>query len=161
MAQDALRRIEERLTRLEAALAQQASPQAGLTPPGGAVVDPVPNPWAGGGGWAFRSPWWGGGWWPRPPHIVDPPNWPQPVIDPQPWPHPVVDRAPINPNQVAMAAAAPFARIGQIGDPAPIDLSRFSLSQLESALHSVNAEKARLNSLETLLKQHIDRAQKG
>jgi hypothetical protein len=161
--EDSLKRIEERLTRLESALTQQPGGPAGFTPPGGTVVDSPP--WAGGGGgWVSRPPWWAGGWGPRPwpwPHpIVDPPNWPQPVVDPQPWPHPVVDRAPFPPFQNPMAAAS-FARIGQIGDPPPIDVSRFSLSQLEAALHSINAEKARLNSLETMIKQQIDRTQKG
>src|SRR5437016_8669286 len=50
--EDSLKRIEERLTRLEAALTQQAGAPGGFTPPGGAVVDPAP--WGGGGGgWVF------------------------------------------------------------------------------------------------------------
>lgn len=171
--EDSLKRIEERLTRLEAALAQQPGGPGGFTPPGGTVVDPPP--WAG-GGWVFQRPQfaspvvdpppWFGGWRPRPwPHpIVDPVPWPHPVVDPGPWPNPVVDPGPwggggfVSPVR---PAAATFARIGQIGDPPPIDISRFSLAQLESALHSINAEKARLNSLETMIKQQIDKAKKG
>jgi len=43
MADDTLKRLEERLTRLEAALAQQQTGGGGgFTPPGGAVVDPSP-----------------------------------------------------------------------------------------------------------------------
>jgi hypothetical protein len=54
-------------------------------------------------------------------------------------------------------SAVSMGRIGPIGDPPPIDVSRFSLGQLESALHSINAEKARLNSLETLINQQMER----
>jgi hypothetical protein len=61
------------------------------------------------------------------------------------------------PGQAA-AGATTFGRIGPIGDPAPFDFSRLNVSQLESALHSVNAEKARLASLETLINQHLARA---
>src|SRR5262245_13718738 len=94
-AEDALRRIEERLTRLEAAWAQQPAGPGGLTAPGGTVVDPAP--WWGGVGWTFHprpfptpvvdpAPWWGGAW--------GHPRWPTPVVDPAPFPMPVVDPAP-------------------------------------------------------------------
>jgi hypothetical protein len=45
--------------------------------------------------------------------------------------------------------------VGPIGDPAPPDVSRFSIAQLEATLHSVNAEKARLSSIETLVTQQL------
>jgi hypothetical protein len=52
---------------------------------------------------------------------------------------------------------SPWFRFGPITDPATIDLGRLSVSQLESALHSVHAEKARLASMETLINQHLER----
>jgi len=155
-ADDNLNRLEERLTRLEAALAQQGQGTGGgggFTPPGGTVVDPAPYP----GGWGhYRWPQWPH--WPHP--VVDPvPWWPSPVVDPAPRPRPIVD-----PAVFAGAAAQPaaqataFGRIGHIADPAPLDLGRLSVSQLEAALHSVNAEKARLSSLESMINQHLERA---
>lgn len=149
-AEDSLKNLEERLTRLEAALAQQQQPTGpgGFTPPGGMVVDPAPFP--GGGRWGYYR-------WPHP--VVDPLPWPNPVVDPGPWPQPVVDPGPRPPFQTVGAASA-FGRIGHVGDPAPIDLSRLSVSQLETALHSINAEKARLSSMEGLINQHLERAKK-
>jgi hypothetical protein len=47
--------------------------------------------------------------------------------------------------------------MGPIGDPPPIDVSRFSISQLEATLHSINAEKARLSSIETMVTQQLDK----
>lgn len=150
--EDSLKRIEERLTRLEATLAQQPGGPGGFTPPGGTVVDPPP--WAG-GGWVFHprpvpmpvvdpAPWWTGGGWGYP--------WrPHPIVDPGPWPHPIVDPA------AHPAAATSFARIGHIGDPPPPDISRLSVSQLEAALHTINAERGRLNSMETMIKQQLDK----
>jgi hypothetical protein len=161
---DKLKILEDRLTRLEAVLTQRF-PGGGSTPPGGAVVvDPAP--WGGGGGgWGFHSrpipspvvdpaPWWTGGWgrprWP----------WPTPVVDPAPWPTPVVDPAPwgsfpgaANPGFSTMA----FGRIGPVGDPPPFDFSTLSISQLESTLHSLNAERARLDSMEATIKQQLER----
>jgi hypothetical protein len=149
-AEDSLKKLEERLTRLEAAMAQQQQPTGpgGFTPPGGAVVDPAPFP---GGRWGYYR-------WPHP--VVDPGPWPQPVVDPVPsWPQPVVDPAPRPGFQTAGAATA-FGRIGTVTDPAPPDLSRLSVAQLEAALHSINAEKARLSSMEALVNQHLERAKK-
>ena len=139
-----------------------------MPPGGGVVVDPAP--WGGGGGgqWGFRpptpvvdpAPWWAGGWGrPRYP-------WPTPVVDPAPWASPVVDPAPwAQGPQVASPAATTattFGRIGPVGDPPPFDFGTLSISQLESTLHSINSEKARLESLETLVKQQLERAkQKG
>lgn len=148
-AEDSLKKLEERLTRLEAALGQQQpGGGGGFTPPGGAVVDPAPFP--GGGQWGYYR-------WPHP--VVDPGPWPRPVVDPVPWPNPVVDPAPRGGFQTASAATA-FGRIGTVVDPAPPDLSRLSVAQLEAALHSINAEKARLTSMEALVNQHLERAKK-
>jgi len=60
----------------------------------------------------------------------------------------------------ASLAARSLGRIGQVGDPAPIDLGSLSISQLESTLHSIVAEKARLESMESMIKKQIDRVQK-
>lgn len=148
-AEDILKKLEERLARLEAALGQQqpAGP-GGFTPPGGTVVDPPPFP--GGGRWGYYR-------WPHP--VVDPLPWPQPVVDPLPWPQPVVDPVP-RPSFQAAGAAAAFGRIGHVADPPPIDLSRLSLAQLEAALHSLHAEKSRLEAMEGLINRHLERAKK-
>ena len=124
MADDSLKKLEDRLTRLEAALSQQGGGGAGL-PPGGAVVDPAP--WGGGGGgWGY-------------------PYWPHPVVDPAVFHRPVVD-------------PAAFHRIGPNVDPPPPDIARFSAAQLQASLHSIAAERTRLDAMETLLKQHLDKA---
>ena len=181
MADDRIKILEERLTRLEAALSQRpAAGGTGFTPPGGAVVDPAPSPWP---TWPIHqrlpppivdmAPWWGRPWgyqrWPHP--IVDPGPFPTPVVDPGPFPMPVVDPGPF-PNPVVDPApgggvvrqqainAATLGRIGHVGDPAPIDVSRFTLSQLESTLHSINAEKARLSSMETMINQQLQKLKK-
>jgi hypothetical protein len=78
-------------------------------------------------------------------------------VDPAPWPTPVVDPAPWGGIGVVRPTATTLGRIGQIGDPPPIDVSRFTASQLEAALHTINAEKARLNSMETMIKQQLDK----
>jgi hypothetical protein len=46
---------------------------------------------------------------------------------------------------------------GPIGDPAPIDISRFSAAQLQASLHSINAEKTRLAAMEGLVKQQLEK----
>ena len=154
MADDRIKILEERLMRLEAAMAQQPTARPGGAPPGGMVVDPPPwprprpvvdpAPW----------PWWGHYHWPPSP-VVDPAPWPpSPVVDPAPWPNPIVDPASI--DRVRATAAANFARVGPIGDPPPIDISRFTASQLESALHTINAERSRLDSMETMIKQQLE-----
>ena len=108
MSDDKLRKLEERLTRLEATLAQRPSGGGGFTPPSGVIVDSAPYA---GGGYSYQqrpqmspvvdpAPWpWGGygGYrprWPWPNPIVDPGPWPGPVVDPGPFPNPVVDPAP-------------------------------------------------------------------
>jgi hypothetical protein len=54
------------------------------------------------------------------------------------------------------AAATSLGRIGHIGDPPPIDISRLTASQLESSLHTINAERSRLDSMETMIKQQLE-----
>jgi hypothetical protein len=58
--------------------------------------------------------------------------------------------------QSRASVAASLGRVGPIGDPPPIDFSRFSAAQLESTLHSINAEKARLASLEALVTKQLE-----
>jgi hypothetical protein len=38
-----------------------------------------------------------------------------------------------------------------------MDISRLTISQLESSLHTINAEKARLESLESMIQQQLGR----
>ena len=155
MAEDRIKILEERLTRMEAALAQRPSvgtgTGGGFTPPGGVIVDPAP---------------WGGGW--------VRPRWTNPVVDPAPWPPSIVsDPAPWPPTTVSDPAPFPggvftdltggvrsLGRFGPVGDPAPIDISRLSVSQLESSLHSISAERARLDSMESMLKRQLETAMK-
>ena len=187
--EETLKRIEERLTRLEATLTQQGQTGGGgFNPPGGAVVDPAPWPGGGWGGYYHTRPWpgpitdpaayaravvdpapWGGGGggggyhpWPHP--IVDPAAYARAVVDPAPWggggggyprwPHPIVDPAAWASRQFLPS----FGPTG--GDPPPPDISRFNVQQLESSLHSINAEKARLNSMETMIKQQLETLKK-
>jgi hypothetical protein len=49
---------------------------------------------------------------------------------------------------------------GPIGDPAPTDFSRFSAAQLQSALHSIRAEKTRLGAMEELINQQLNQTKK-
>ena len=168
MADDRIKILEERLTRLEATLAQRAGTGTGggggFTPPGGVIVDSAP--WAGNQFQFFQrppspvvdpAPWpyWGG--WPRP--------WPTPVVDPGPFPHPVVDPAPwrghiVDPAVFAQSAAAQLGRMGPIGDPPPPDLSRLSVQQLEATIHSISAERARLDAMEEMVKKQIETLKK-
>ena len=127
MADDALKKLEDRLTRLEAALSQQGGGGAGGVPPGGAVVDPAP--WGGGWGWGY-------------------PHWPHPIVDPAVFHRPIVD---------SPAFAAASARIGPNVDPPPPDISRFSAAQLQASLHSIAAERARLDAMEALIQQHLEK----
>ena len=145
--EDNLKKLEERLTRLEATL---APPSAGASAAGWTYYprSPVVDP----------APWWPGGAWghPRWP-------WPNPIVDPVPWPGPVVDPAPWGWGRVPIDAvtAVSLGRIGPTGgDPPPIDVSRMSAAQLEATLHSINAEKARLSSMETMIKQQMDKLKK-
>lgn len=171
MAEERMKILEERLTRLEAALSQRPSATGtgggtgGFTPPGGVITDPAP--WA--GQWQFiprqispvvdPAPWWQGGWtrphWPTP--VVDPGPFPTPVVDPAPWPGPIADPAVF---AQANLAARLGGRIGPIGDPAPPDIGRLSVQQLEATIHSINAEKARLDAMESMVKKQIETLKK-
>jgi len=160
MADDRIRILEERLTRIESALTQRQTGTTGggggFTPPGGVIVDSAP--WAGRQAQIDPVPWihWGG--WRRP--------WPTPVVDPGPFPTPVVDPAPWPPSHIvdpavfAQSAAATLGRIGQIGDPPPPDFSRLTLQQLEVTIHSISAERARLDAMEEMVKKQIDTLKK-
>jgi hypothetical protein len=170
MAEERMKILEERLTRLEATLAQRASATGtggggGFTPPGGVVSDPPPFPT---GGWMFIPR-------PMPSPVVDPapwpypggwgrPRWPTPVVDPGPFPGVVVDPAPMpqlfDPSIFQSTASATLGRIGKVADPAPPDITRLSVIQLESAIHSIAAEKARLDSMEQMIKKQLETAKK-
>lgn len=173
MAEERMKILEERLTRLEATLAQRGpaggGTGGGFAAPGGVISDPAPWP---GGSWQFIPrpmpspvvdpapwPWHTGGWgrprWPTP--VVDPGPFPTPVVDPAPWPSPISDPA-VFAQQAANAAA--LGRIGKIGDPPPPDISRLSVIQLETTLHSIAAEKARLDSMEQMVKKQLETARK-
>ena len=70
-------------------------------------------------------------------------------VDPPAWPWPVFG-----------GGWGVYRPGGGIPDPAPVDYSRLPVAQLESTLHSINGEKARLASLETQVTQHLERARK-
>jgi hypothetical protein len=154
MAEDRLKILEERLTRLEANL-QRASAAGGPS----AIFDPTPWTPA---NWSFV---------PRPSPVVDPapwpygwcpPRWPPYYIsDPPPPPGFVVDPAPrpqgIDPGVLQSSLSA---RIGRVADPPPPDITRLTVVQLESALHSIAAEKARLDSMEQMVKKQLETAKK-
>lgn len=95
----------------------------------------------------------GPGTYPGPGPIVDPAPfpWPQPL----PWPFP---RPQPMPWPQPLPQPWPWP---QPGDPSPIDLSRFSAGQLESMLHNVNAERARLDSMEKMVKDRLGGLKKG
>lgn len=186
MADDALKKIEDRITRLEAALSNLGGGGGGTGfTPGGAVVDPAP--WGGGGGWGWPH-------WPhpvvdpaafavhRPGPVVDPAAFHRPVVDPAAYYHrpgpvvdpaafyrPVVDPAAFYHRPGPVVDPAPwatystaFARIGPVGgDPPPPDVSRFSIAQLQASLHSIAAERARLDSMEMMIKQQLDKAKQA
>ena len=173
MAEERMKILEERLTRLEAALSQRASAAGtgtggggGFTPPGGVIADPAP--WA--GQWQFMPrasidpvPWfqWLRPRWPTP--VVDPGPFPTPVVDPAPWPNPIVDPAVLA-QQAILAQQANLASrvrgIGTVADPAPPDLGRLNVSQLEATIHSIAAERARLDAMESMVQKQIDALKK-
>jgi len=165
MAEDRIKILEERLTRLEANLqrATGAGGGGGFTAGPGTISDPAP--WTS-GGWTFiprpspvvdPTPWpygWGRPHWPH--AISDPGPFPTPVVDPAPWPNPIADPATF----AQSITASMRGRIGTIADPVPPDVTRLSVVQLESALHSIAAERARLDSMEQLVKKQLETAKK-
>jgi hypothetical protein len=153
MSEERMKILEDRLLRLEATLAQR--PAGTFGSPGGAVVDPAP--W-GGGGYGYPPRPWG----PRWPPYVDPAPWPPYITDPAPWPPFVSDPAPHHGNVFTQpTSASTFSRFGAVVDPVPPDFSRLSIAQLESSLHSINAEKARLESMEAMIRKQIERTTKA
>ncbi|HEY6251871.1 MAG TPA: hypothetical protein VI685_18080, partial [Candidatus Angelobacter sp.] len=99
--------------------------------------------------------------------VVDPAAFHRPVVDPAAFHHPVVDpaafhRPVVDPAAFPTASATAFARIGHVGgDPPPPDISRFSAVQLQASLHSIAAERARLDAMETLIKQQLDKVKQA
>ena len=169
---DAVKSLEARVTRLEAALAQSAS-GAAAAPHVPVYADPPPLPVY--GGW--------GGYRPFPYPIHWPIGDPAPVdytrvyADPGPYGttggggyrypvhRPIGDPAPVDYTRI-YADPGPFGTGGgvyrypvhrPIGDPPPIDYSSLPAEQLEATLHSINAEKARLSSLEAQVTQHLEK----
>ena len=160
MAEDRLKILEERLTRLEANLQRASGIGAGAGGGFTAVPSPVVDP----------APWYHC-WRPRwPYHIADPAPFPTPVVDPAPWPNPIADPATFAQSFAArmpspIADPATFAqslagRIGKVADPAPPDITRYTVVQLESALHSIAAERARLDSMEEMINKQLETARK-
>lgn len=143
MDEQTMRVLEERLTRLEAAVSQASAARPGFSVPPGTVVDPAP--WAGGG------------------VVVDPAPYPwrhYPWRYPFPSPSPVADPAP-DPFTFAGGFTVRRPQFGPIGDPPPIDISRLSAAQLQSTLHNINAERARLDGLEEMVQKQLDQLNQG
>jgi hypothetical protein len=136
MADDPVKSLEARVARLEAALAQQ--PSASAAPRIPIYADPPAPPWWGGGYGGYR---------PVPIH------WP--IGDPAPIDYNRIyaDPPPWGGSYGGYGGYVPVHR--PIGDPPPIDYSRLPASQLEATLHSINAEKARLASIEAQVTQHL------
>jgi hypothetical protein len=160
---DAVQALEVRVARLEAAHAQPSA-----TPHIPVYADPPAPPYWGGYG-GYRPPVH----WP----IGDPApiDYSRIYADPGPYPvyggggyrppyhRPIGDPAPIDYSRI-YADPGPFPVYGgggyrpvpfPIGDPPPIDITRIPVEQLESTLHSINAEKARLASMEEQITAHL------
>lgn len=127
------RQLSELVTRLDAI--EAALTRVGQVGPGGPRVDPSPEDW-------IR--WFGGGF--RPPGVV---------VDPAPddlgrypWPGRWFE--------LVRPPRPPWP-----GDPAPIDISRFTRVQLQLSLHSIAAERTRLDAVEQLVKEQLDRLDQG
>ncbi len=168
---DAVKALEARVARLEAAHAHPAA-----APHIPVYADP-PAP-----------PWWGGGWGGYRPPVRGPIGDPAPIdysriyADPGPWPiyggggyrppvhWPIGDPAPIDYNRI-YADPGPWPIYGgggyrppthwPVGDPAPIDYSSLPAEQLESTLHSINAQKARLASIEEQVSAQLAKHKKA
>jgi len=77
-------------------------------------------------------------------------------VDPAPWPSPVVD-----PAVFSQSLAAALGRIRPVGgDPPPPDLSRLSIQQLEATIHTISAERARLDAMEAMVNKQIETLKK-
>jgi hypothetical protein len=77
---------------------------------------------------------------------------------------PVVDPPPDDFTRAAAARPLVGSVIGRVPwrvDPPPIDISRLNRAQLQAALHEIAAERARLESTEALIKDHLDQAGGG
>jgi hypothetical protein len=58
-------------------------------------------------------------------------------------------------------AAAALGRLRPVGgDPPPPDLSRLSIQQLEATIHTISAEKARLDAMEAMVNKQIETLKK-
>ena len=100
---------------------------------------------------------------------MDPAVFPRPIVDPGPYGPPYYGGGyrggvlggfgpGVDPAAYANSILARVGHVGPIGDPPPPDVSRFSIAQLEGTLHSINAEKARLSSLEALVSKQLEKA---
>jgi len=89
--------------------------------------------------------------------IADPGPDPRPIADPAPWPwpRPIADPAPWPWYRPGGGFIDP-GRFGPVGDPPPIDISRFTRTQLESSLHSIAAERIRLDGLEQMIQKQLE-----
>jgi hypothetical protein len=137
MSDQDLKSLEARVARLEAAHAGGAAAAHRIP----IYADP-PAP-----------PWWGGGWG----GYRYPVHWP--IGDPAPVDY---SRIYADPPPFPWGAGGGYRPPVHwpIGDPPPIDYSRLPVEQLEAALHSVNAEKARLASVEAQITQHLEKSKK-
>lgn len=140
MDEQTMRAFEERLTRLEATLSQASAARTATALPPGTVVDPAP---------------WGGG------VVVDPAPYPwRPYHWRIPIPRPIGDPAP-DPMLTVGTTFTTRPQFGPIGDPPPIDISRLSAAQLQATLHNINAERARLDGLEEMVKKQMEQLNQG
>jgi len=58
-------------------------------------------------------------------------------------------------------AAAALGRLRPVGgDPPPPDLSRLTIQQLEATIHTISAEKARLDAMEAMVNKQIETLKK-
>jgi len=87
--------------------------------------------------------------------VVDPAAFHRAVVDPAPWRGHIVDPA------VFAQSAASLGHIRPVGgDPPPPDLSRLSIQQLEATIHTISAERARLDAMEEMVKKQIETLKK-
>jgi hypothetical protein len=61
----------------------------------------------------------------------------------------------------SQSLAASLGRIRPVGgDPPPPDLSRLSIQQLEATIHTISAERARLDAMEAMVNKQIETLKK-